>query len=89
MMENRKRTFFKNFRQHLRISNLSTFAVLASGVAICYNKIRLNLSICKSFKRDQRRKGAVKDVAAKSKTVATATGVACIEGCGEEIIFKL
>lgn len=73
---------------HLRISNLSTFAVLISGTAICYNKIRLNLSICKSFERDQRRKTAVKDAAAKSRWVATTTGVASIEGCGGEIILS-
>ena len=80
---------------HSRISNLSTFAVLISRTAICYNEAGFILSLYKSFKRDQQRrssegrKSAVKDVAAKSKRVATATGLGSIEGCGEEIIFKL
>ena len=57
-------------------------------ITICYNKIRLNLSIVKSVERNQRRKGAVKDAAAKSKRVATATGVGSIDGCGGEIILS-
>lgn len=36
-----------------------------------------------------RREDAVEDAATKSRMVASATGVASIEGCGEEIIFKL
>ena len=86
--ENSKRTFFKNLRLHLRISNLSTFAVLISGTAICYNKAGFILSICKSFERDQRRKSAVKDAAAKSRWVATTTGVKSVDGCGGEIILS-
>ena len=80
---------------HSRISNLSTFALLISRTAICYNKAGFILSICKSFERDAQkkssegRKSAVKDVVAKSGMVASATGVASIEGCGGEIIFKL
>ena len=31
----------------------------------------------------------MEDAAAKSRMVATATGVASIDGCGKEIIFKL
>jgi hypothetical protein len=79
---------------HLRISNLSTFAVLISRTAICYNKTGFILSIDKSFKRDQRsqssegREDAVENAVAKSRWVASATSVASIEGCGGEIILS-
>jgi hypothetical protein len=61
---------------------------LISGTTICYTEAGFILSICKSFERDQRGKSAVKDVAAKSRTVVTATGVASIDGCGGEIILS-